>query len=1357
MKNVEDIYPLSPMQQGMLFHTVYGSTPGVYLEQFNCILRGDLDLARFKRAWEKIVERYPVLRSAFVWKGLEEPLQVVRQQVSLPWYEADWSEVSPDEQRERLAVYLQHDRTRGFESNKAPLIRVAVIRLSDDAHQMVLTFDHLLLDGWSLSLVLKEVFVLYRAYGDGEELQLESSRPYSDYIAWLQRQDMNRAEQFWRRTLSGFTAPTPLVVDHSPETALVVQDGFDEYFIQLAEGTTSELRALMREHQLTLNTLVQGMWAVLLSRYSGQDDVVFGAVVSGRPPDLIGVEQMVGLFINTLPVRVQVQREQQVLSWLQQLQDHQAEAREYEYSPLVQVQGWSDVPRGLPLFESVLSYQNYRVDESVGGEDQGLDVQEVRSKQRPTYPLNIKIMPGKRLAFRFVYDPARFTGAAITRMANHLRNLMESVVVHSNQTLGTLPLTTTGELEQTLVEWNDTANAYSADRCIHHLFEAQVERTPDAVALRYNGGHLTYLELNKRANQLAHYLNALGVGKEVLVGLSLDRSPELIIGMLAVLKAGGAYVPLDPTYPLERLAFMVEDAELPILLTKEDLIDRLPSTWAHLVVVDAEWEEIAQQDDQNPTNNVAADNLAYVIYTSGSTGKPKGVLVSHRGIGNLVEVQRAAFGIDSASRVLQFAASSFDASVSEIFVTLMAGATLYLNAPESMLPGQTLRQLLEEQSITSVTLPPSVLATTRCDGLADLESIISAGEACAPAIIEQWGKGRRFINAYGPTENTVCATMATGLPPGRSGVIGRPISNVQVYIVDDHFEPVPVGVAGELLIGGIGLARGYLNRPDLTAERFIPNSFSPGNSARLYRTGDRVRYQEDGNLEFLGRVDHQVKVRGFRIELGEIEAVLARCTGVRDNLVTVREAEPGDQRLVAYVIADPDYSLTTGELRSKLKEELPEYMVPSAIVFLDAFPLTPNGKVDRRALPVPDGTRPDLGNEYAAPRNYVEETLASVWCEVLRVKKVGIHDNFFELGGHSLLAAQVISNVDEILNVELSIRSFFDMPTIAELAESLVNQQLVGNKNRWAEPVLLPETGHSSVSPDPMSSLVAIQPAGSKPPFFCVHPSGGNVFSLFELARSLGNDRPFYGLQAKGLTKGGNPHTSIEEMAAFYIEALRLVQPEGPYLLGGWSMGAIVAFEMAQQLEALGQNVSLLALIDSKAPLGDNRALLDQETILGSFALDLALSWENPRFLWEQFWQLRANDKLAFVLEQAKEAQLVSASFELANVQRLVNVFEANVRAMASYKPQNYSGRVKLFIAGERSDEEQPDRTKGWNLLAAEVEVQVIPGNHYTMLRKPHVKVLASLLSAAMDQANDVTSLLDFRTPESTLTVSTTT
>lgn len=1330
MKNVENIYPLSPMQQGMLLHTVYGSTPGVYLEQFNCILSGDLDVAKFKRTWEKIVARYPVLRSAFVWKGLDEPLQVVRQQVSLPWYEADWSEISPDEQGERLDAYLQKDRTRGFEPTKAPLIRVAVIRLSADAHQMVLTFDHLLLDGWSLALVLKEVFAVYRADCRGEELHLESSRPYSDYIAWLQRQDMNQAEQFWRRTLSGFTAPTPLVVDHSPETALAVQDGFDEYFIQLSEDTTSELRSLMREHQLTLNTLVQGMWALLLSRYGGQDDVVFGAIVSGRPSDLADVERMVGLFINTLPVRVHVQRERQVLSWLQELQDHQAEAREYEYSPLVQVQGWSDVPRGLNLFDSVLSYQNYRVDESAGGDGRSLDVQEVRSKQRPAYPLNIKIMPGKRLALRFVYDPRRFSVNAITRIATHLRNLLENVVTHANQALGTLSLTTTSELEQILVHWNDTAKAHSGNQCIHHLFEAQVERTPDAVAIRYDGKYLTYRDLNSRANQLAHYLIALGVRQETLVGLCLDRSPELIIGMLAVLKAGGAYVPLDPTYPLERLAFMLADAELPILLTKENLIDRLPSTWAHLMIVDAEWDEIAQQSDQNPAHNVTVDNLAYVIYTSGSTGKPKGVLVSHRGIENLVEVQRTAFGINSASRVLQFAASSFDASVSEIFVTLAAGATLCLNAPESMLPGQTLRQLLEEQSITSVTLPPSVLATTRCDGLADLNSIVSAGEACAPGIIEHWGNGRRFINAYGPTENTVCATMAADLPPGRSGLIGRPISNVQVYIVDDHFEPVPVGVAGELLIGGIGLARGYLNRPDLTAERFIPNPFSPEKSARLYRTGDRVRYQEDGNLEFLGRVDHQVKVRGFRIELGEIEDVLARCTGIRDTLVTVREAEPGDQRLVAYVIADPHNSPTAGELRSELKEELPEYMVPSTIVFLDAFPLTPNGKVDRQALPAPDGTRPDLGNEYAAPRNYVEETLASVWCEVLRVKKVGIHDNFFELGGHSLLAAQVISNVDEILNVELSIRSFFDMPTIAQLAESVLDQQ------RPAEPVLPLDTAPSSDdTPDPMSSLVAIQRAGSKPPFFCVHPSGGNVFSLFELARRLGNDRPFYGLQAKGLTKGCSPHTRIEEMAAFYIEALRLVQPEGPYLLGGWSMGAIVAFEMAQQIEALGQSVSLLALIDSRAPLGGNH--IDQETILSSFALDLALSVENPRFSWKQFWQLRASDKLVFVLEQAKEAQLVSASFELSNVQRLVNVFEANVRAMASYKPRNYPGRITLFNAGEPSDKEQSDPTKGWNLLAAEVEAQFIPGNHYTMLREPHVKVLASLLSASLDQAND--------------------
>ncbi len=1072
--NLEDIYQLSPMQQGLLFHTLLAPEAGVYTVQVTCRLCGDLDSVAFERTWQQVIDRHSILRTCFLWEDLETPVQVVQRQVPIAIAYQDWRGLPSAEQDRRLEAYLETNQRRAFTLSEAPLMQLELFQLADDQHQFVWSHHHLLLDGWSEFLVFQEVFQLYDTFSRGQTIHLEAARPYGDYIEWLQRQDLSRAEEFWRIALKGFTAPTPFRVDRAIGAAAGHAPNAEQR-CNLSTATTAALQALARQHQLTLNTLVQGAWALLLNRYSGEADVVFGATVAGRPPGMAGIESMIGLFINTLPIRVSIDGRERLLPWLKQLQAKQAEVRQFEYSPLAQVQKWSDAPRGTPLFESIIIFENYPVDAALQALPGRLNVRDTRFVARTNYPMTLVVVPGRELLLKLSYDSSRFDADTIARMLGHLQVALEGFLLDLEQPLGALPLLSAAERQKLLVEWNATATPYLDDRCIHQLFEAQATHTPDAIAIVCGEQQLTYRELDARANQLAHYLQQYGVGPETRVAVCVERSIELVVGLLGVLKAGGAYVPLDPTYPPQRLEFMLEDSLTPLLLTQERLQSELSFSGFFVIVValDLDWELIAAEPAVCPTGAAHADHPAYVIYTSGSTGSPKGVQVAHRGLGNMVQSQIASFGVRPDSRVLQFASASFDASVSEIFMALVAGATLVIEAPNDELPGLALLELIDRLAITTVTLPPSALAAMPVKELPTLETLIVAGEACSADLLARWAPGRRVFDAYGPTEATVCATLGPWNAGSQPPSIGRPIANTQVYLLDSQMRPVPLGVPGEIYIGGIGLARGYLNRPDLTAERFVPNPFTENKEqrtknqeprtknqellssalgglwsvvgGRLYRTGDLARYLPDGAIEFLGRLDHQVKVRGFRIELAEIEATLNRHPAVRECLVMAREDLPGHKRLVAYIVSSQlsvvsgksqlttDNGQLTSEVRAFLKQSLPEYMVPSAFVTLDAMPLTPNGKLDRRALPPPDTERPKLAQEFVAPQNDVMRVLAEIWASVLALKQVGIHDNFFELGGDSILSVQIVARANQA-GLHLTSKLIFDHPTIGALA-----------------------------------------------------------------------------------------------------------------------------------------------------------------------------------------------------------------------------------------------------------------------------------------------------------------------------------
>ncbi|WP_445246414.1 amino acid adenylation domain-containing protein, partial [Microcoleus sp. OTE_8_concoct_300] len=1055
---MEDLYELSPMQQGMLFHSLAAPESGVYIESLSCTVQGNLDISAFKRAWQKVVERHPVWRTSFYWEGFDKPLQVVNRCVSLPWQQHDWRGRSPVDQQEQLEAFLEAERKRGFELSEAPLMRLALIQMDDDVYEFIWSHHHLLLDGWSLSLVLKEVFAFYEAFCQGQDLHLKRSRPYRDYIAWLQEQDLTVAEAFWRQVLSGLSAPTPLTVDRALGSLSSEVESYDEQEIQLSVAATTAFQSLARQHQLTVNTLVQGAWAILLSRYSGQEDVVFGATVSGRPADLAGVESMVGLFINTLAIRVQVSPQAFLSDWLQQLQAQLVELRQYEYSSLVQVQGWSDVPRGLPLFESIVVFENYPIDASLQKQGGSLEFRNVRSFERTNYPLTLVALPGAQLSLQLSYDCRRFEVATISRMLRHLPTLLEGMVVNPGQRLNNLPLLTQQELHTLLVEWNDTLVDYPKHLCIHQLFEAQVEQTPEAVAVVFEDKQLTYGELNRCANQVAHHLRSLGVRPDVLVGICVERSLEMVIGLLGILKAGGAYVPLDPHYPSERLTFMLEDSQAPVLLTQQHIVVRLPRSRTHVVYLDVDSEAIALQGQSNPTTNVTGNNLAYAIYTSGSTGKPKGVQILHSALVNFLTSMRRCPGLTDQDTLLSVTTLSFDIAALELFLPLSVGARLVILSRSVATDGTQLLERLNNCGATVMQATPAtwrLLLAVGWSGSHQMK-ILCGGEALSRELANQLlEKGASLWNLYGPTETTIWSTIYKVDNTDGTVDLGRPIANTQIYLLDEHLQPVPVGVPGELYIGGAGLARGYLNRPELTAQKFIVNPWSQDPNARLYKTGDLARYQSDGNIEYLGRMDHQVKMRGFRIELGEIEAVLSQHPVVQQSVAIVREDIPGNQQLVAYLITHKEQAPpNASELRNFLKQQLPEYMAPSAFVTLDSLPLTPNGKIDRRALPAPDTSRPFGEKGYVAPQTPVEEMLARIWAQVLAVKEVSIHDNFFDLGGHSLLATQLISRVRDTFNVEFPLRGLFDSPTVASLSERL--EELRRAQQGLVAPPLLP-------------------------------------------------------------------------------------------------------------------------------------------------------------------------------------------------------------------------------------------------------------------------------------------------------------
>lgn len=1686
----EQTIPLSFAQQRLWFleqlepgSVNYNLTAGI-------ILIGKLQVNALEQGLAEILQRHEVLRTVFqIVDG--SPVQVIAPTSTVILPVIDLQTLPTGEQSSAVQHLAKNEVKQPFDLTNGPLLRVVLLKLGEESHVLLLTIHHIVFDGWSVDIFMHELSSLYSAFSNGAPSPLpELPIQYADFAhwqrQWLSGEVLETQLAYWKQQLAGIPPLLELPSDH-PRPPVQTFQGRTEC-VKINADIAQELQLLSQKSGATLFMTLLTAFVILLSRYSDQEDIVVGSPIANRNRNEI--EPLIGFFVNTLVLRTKLQGNPSFLELLSEVRQMALDAYAHQDTPFEQLVEVLQPERNLsysPLFQVGFTLQNAATQtlELPGLTLTPLEIENTTAK----YDLTLFVEETEiGLTGAWEYNSDLFDVETITRMAQHFQTLLEGIVANPQQKIAQLPFLTASEQNQLLVEWNNTQVEYDYDKCIHQLFETQVELTPDAVAVVFQKQQLTYKELNSRANQLAHHLQTLGVKPGVLMGISVERSPEMIIGLLGILKAGGAYVPLDSAYPQERLAYMLSDSQVKVLLTTEKLAAKLPEHEAHIVYLDSSWQIISQASEENPVSGVKPENLAYIIYTSGSTGKPKGVLIAHRGLSNLAQAQIHTFDVQSNSRVLQFASFSFDASVSEIFVSLCAGARLVLGTPKELLPGTALIELLHDQAITHLTLPPSALAVLPTKKLPALQAIIVAGEVCSLDLVAQWSSDRRFFNAYGPSESTVCATIAEYVKDSNQLPIGRPIANTQLYILDQHLQPVPIGVAGELHIDSVGLALGYLNCPETTKEKFIPNPFSKQPGSRLYKTGDRARCLPDGNIEFLGRIDHQVKIRGYRIELGEIETALSQLPEVQEAVVIAREDQPNNKCLVAYVVPqqenlnsshepeklvngqvelwpsvaefyvydelmyyamtndhrrndsykvainqlvkdkivveigtgkdailsrfcveagankiyaiernektcqqartciaslgltdkitiihgdatlvnlpelaevcvseivgaiggsegaaviinnarrflkpdglmipqrsitkiaavtlpneilqnpkftetsghytrkifeqvgypfdlricikkfpqenllsnvdvfeelnfnesistelsheikfeiqkkgrldgflvwlnlhtiegeeidilehehcwlpvyfpvfepgvevtcgdviqavcyskvcennlNPDYSIkghllkTNGDiinfeyvsyhyknsfqqrpfyqrlfadygseknnhsdnlvqfLRDYLRELLPDYMIPSNFVVLENLPLTPNGKIDRRALPAPQNSNITRKDRLVLPRYALEMQLAAIWEEILGIHPVGVQDNFFEIGGHSLLAVHLMAQIQQQLGKNLPLATLLHNPTVEQMA-SIISQR--ADITLW-------------------SPLVAIQPNGSKRPFFCIPGSATDVIEFYHLARHLDPEQPFYGLQPRGLDGELEPHTRIEEMASCYIEAIQTIQPQGPYLLGGHSFGSFIAFEMGQQLQKQGHEVGLVAILDTMSPAPSLQKQIDDwddTQNLNVFARLMERFFDKKVELsYDVLSTLDPNEQLNYFGEQLKAANLLPPQIGTKQLRGFLKVTKAVSQAYDLYKPCNdHLTKITFFRASENNPEDfvsltefseiLQDPTWGWNEFSAEpVELYFVPGDHVTMMTKPHVWTLAERLQICIDRA----------------------
>jgi amino acid adenylation domain-containing protein len=1281
--------------------------------------KGRLNLQALQTAFQQLVARHEALRTTFSADGT---VLSIAKQVEFASPLVDLSNLSRAEREIEIDRHQQQAVSQVFDLKHGPLFSTEVIKLDEGEHLAILTVHHIICDGWSYGILVAELARIYSALNIGIAIELAPVEYLSEY-AFLEQKKIDSAETidteaYWVEKFTNLPPILDLPADYPRPPIRTFDSACEDYLLRA--DLVRDIKQLGVKNGCSLMTTFLAAFEVFLSKLTGQTEFTIGVPTSGQTAS--GKYNLVGHCVNFLPLRSRIDPDWEFDRYLRSrnreiLDDY--DRQDFTFGSLLKKLA---IPRNASRVPLISAVFNIDLDGgSDGSQFDGLTV-DVRPNRGAfatfEFSINAVTAADGQIQLNCQYNPKLFKVETIRRRLGEFEHLLTALTQTADRSISSLSLLNAKEEHQLLTEWNQTQTNYPA-KCIHQIFEEQVELNGDAIALVLEGEQLTYAELNHRANQLAHYLIKLGVKPENLVSIAIERSLETIVGILGILKAGAAYLPLDLASPPTRLAAILEDAQISILLTKQSTLTKLPPQPGNLVVcIDTEWDKIATCESTNPDLELQPDSLAYVTYTSGSTGTPKGVCVTHRGVVRLVKATNYAnFSTDEI--FLHLAPLAFDASTFEIWGSLLNGAKLIV-FPSDKLSLANIGATIRAHQITTVILSTGLFHSMVDERLEDLQSVrqfLSGGDILSPSHVQKvlaTLKNCQVINGYGPTENTTftcCHVISKSDGLLTSVPIGKPISNTQVYILDAHLQPVPIGVAGELHTGGDGLARGYLNRPELTQARFIPNPFKSG---KLYKTGDLARYLPDGSIEFLGRIDNQVKIRGFRVEIGEIETVLGQHHSIKDVKVIAREDRPGDKRLVAYIVIDKsaDPTVTSRELRAFLQSKLPDYLIPSAFVEIDILPLTLNGKVDRRALPAPEYIRQDASDSAVAPRNDVERQLVEIWERVLDIQPVGIRDNFFELGGHSLMAVRLFTEIEKAFGKSILLSTLFQAQTIEDLAV-----------------ILRPE---ESVPPTAWKSLVEMQSGNpAKRPLFCIHAVWGNILFCRSFINYLETDRTVYGLQSKGLDGEHPPCTSIPEMATNYIKEIKSVQPQGPYLLSGFSLGGLIAFEIAQQLQAQGQEIELLALVDPTTPnltssepdaQTTTRTPLLTKTISHLKTLLNLSPQQKVDYVWQRLcWNLTLGN--ANLLYKAYLRYIKRSLSEL----RLVNVYWANYLTQYTYMPKPYLGRITLFQAEDIEVGSEENTQSRWELFASDgVDIVPVIGSHADLMDEPNVKVLST-------------------------------
>lgn len=1324
---------LSHAQQRLWFLDQLNPNSNAYNIPVAVRFNTQLNVCALEDALSETVRRHEILRTTF--GSIEgQPIQIIAPATKMGLQVVDLSGLEESEREAELQTLVRLEALRPFDLATGPLLRVRLLRLGDQSHVEFLTLHHIITDGWSMGVLTQEVESSYRAFLSGIPSELpELAIQYADFAAWqrdwLEDGALTTQLNYWKHQLNGAPTLLALPTDY-PRPARRSLPGM-QCPISFSESLSKRLRELCKQEGTTPFMVLMAAFQALLGRYTAQDEVLVGTPAAGRGQ--VELENLIGFFVNMIVLKANLGGARSVRDLLRQVRETALDAYAHQDIPfdkLVEELKPERRPNRNPIFQTILALQNAP---TPGMEMAGVTLPSGSPGHAETkFDLELYFWEtATGLAGSFVFSLEIFRVSTVSRMASQLLHLLEVFVSQPDARLSDISLATGLEYGQITETWNQTEIEFPGQSVIHEVFAKQVQITPDAIAIETDQEQISYRELDRRSSMVANYLCTLGAGPEVLVGLLFERSLDMIVALLAALKSGAVYVPLNPADPIKRVEYILQDAGISLLLTSKQIAQKVPPGRLNVICLDGDVDRermAAAQSEGNAVRAATFDNLAYMIYTSGSTGHPKGVCVTHR---NVLRLVKGANYVDLTSRevFLQFAPVSFDASTFEIWGALLNGARLVLFPPHA----PSLRELgefIRKSGITTMWLTAGFfhqVIDKNLEGITSVKQLLAGGEALSVTHVTKLlaeATDCTLVNGYGPTETTTfaCCHRVISNHQGTTVPIGRPIANTKVYVLNEGMRLAAIGETGELFIGGDGLARGYLNRSDFTAERFVPDPFG-NNGGRLYRTGDLVRYLEDGNIEFLGRADKQIKLRGFRIELEEIEKTLTEHPLVEQAVVIPRDDSAGGKRLIAYIVPVAGSVLTVEKLRSRVQERLPEYMVPSLFLVLEQLPLTANGKIDANALLRFDRLAARSEKTFVAPKDRLQEQLITIWEGLLDARPIGIQDDFFELGGHSLIAVQLIARIEQELGKRLPMAALFEGATIERLSQ-----------------LLRDDTGSAGAD----SSIVAtIQPNGTRPPLFCVHAAGGTVFCYADLAKHLGQDQPVYGIQAPPASD--TAVQTLETMASEYVRALRGFQPKGPYFIGGWSMGGVIAFEIARQLVQQGEKVAMLFLVDAQAPTGES-AEYNWVVLLGSFAVDIGISFDYLKSSWDEIFSGPPMEQLRRVWSDAKKQKLISSDMTLADFRKLFDHFKTNAQMAKSYAGAKYPGRIIFFRADEPEEyvgKSRPknyvvaaDPVKAWEKWAeGGVEVRSVPGQHFTVMREPFVSTLAEELRTCLQKA----------------------